>query len=211
MTQTGLDPKKVQAIFYFVCADPNKLTSEAAHEAMLATFEVAGVSTHQELYDNYVAFVEDNGKSPDAGKGLLPLKYSLPGISFRFNIMKADGVLQEKHRHEAAHLRKPGHVSTVAPKFLTAKTLVMIIGSRPFLATHACLYLERHGVLRDVLIPLLVSIAGLAERKGGKKNTYIQATICEEAFYPGNFDAMLEDVRKSRMSTRELIDTLGQE
>lgn len=201
----------MQANFYFVCADPAKLSRELALESIQATFDVAGVGNEgQELYDKYVAFVEDDGTPKDTGSQFGALSFALPGESFRFNTAAAEAVLQEKFAHESPAFRKAGNVSTKAPAFLTEKTLAIIIGSRRFLSTNAYLYFERYGLLRDQVIPLIIEIGALRERKTRQGETYVYCPVHEESFYPGNFDALLQQVRGTkRMSTQDLMAHLS--
>jgi len=208
---SGLEEKHVKAHFHFVCVDPSKLTRELALDTINGTFEIAGArNAEQDLFTQFVAFVEDDGTAPDSGKPLYKGAFPLQGEQHRFKLEVSEGILKEKIASEAQHFRNPGHESTVAPQHLTSKTLVMIVGSRGFLAEFADINFERQGVLRKKLVLLLKDIAKLVERKSTKRFSHIFVPVAEKEYYPGNFDALLAEVRKTRRSTAELFQFLDE-
>jgi len=210
MTKTGVEKSRVLAQFHFIYANPKELTRARSIELIHKGFEVAGVHGDRDLYDydTYVAFIEDNGSSPDTGEKLPHVEFALPGSHFRTKIQVARETLADKHAHEAQHYRNPDHTSTRAPEFLTARTLVLIIGGREFLGYNAYVYLERNGFLRETLIELILSFSGIGEDKTSKAKNYIHCTIDDPSFYSGNFDEFLQRVRRTRMSSAELMERL---
>lgn len=209
---SGLTNKMVQAEFHLVCVDSTKLTRHMAHQCIVDVFELSGArNPDQQLYDKYSAFVQDDGDVADTGLPLQTWEYGLPGLHDRVPMSTAQAVTSVKYDHEAHHLRFEGHVSTKAPEFLTSKTLAIVIGNRSFLAANICLYMERFGLLRDELIPMLLCTNGMVERKSRTGESYIRCPVYEETFYPGNFDALLAEVRKAkRMNTKELTKFLDE-
>ena len=200
MSHTGVKTSNVQAQFWFLCVNPQKLTCAYAHQCIADIFDVSGAtSPDQELYTQYSAFIQDDGRSSDAGALLPTVRYPLPGEGERVPTLLVDGVLQEKYEHEKEKYRTPGHKSTVAPAFLNRKTLAMVIGSREYLALNAELYMERYGILRSELLSMLRAICALQERTGKDLDgTYLSWNVQSKKFYPGNFDALLDAVRRAK-------------
>jgi hypothetical protein len=210
MSHTGVKAENVQAHFWFLCVNPRKLNCEYGLQCVADIFDASGASSPaQELYTQYSAFIQDDGQPADTGKLLPSVKYTLPGELHRVPTHLVDGVLEEKYEHEKAKHRIPGHKSTVAPAFLNRKTLAMVIGSREYLALNAELYMERYGVLRSELLRMLRTICALQERTGKDLDgTYLPWNVESKKFYPGNFDALLDAIRRAK--TKRMVAALAE-
>jgi len=210
MANRKLNNKEAQATFHLLCEPPSRLTCERALELIDEAFVVAGARIpHQILLTNYAAIVEDDGSAPDSKRPLPRSNFGLPGEHYRTTKQAVQAKLDEKYADEAAHKRYPGHQSKHAPDFLTKKTLAIVIGSRGFLAKNVVLYMERYGLVRDELIPMLESISDMEYLKSSKGISHIKCPVYEEAFYPGNFNALLEEMR--RMSALQRVAALQEE
>jgi hypothetical protein len=208
MAQVKLSNKEAQATFHLVHEPSSRLTREHLQQLIEKIFLVAGAKTPgQDFFTQFVVLAEDDGTADDSGKLLRETGFGLRGEIHRTSFEPLDKTLKQKYDDEAKHRRYAGHESTVAPEFLTQKTLAIVIGGRKFLARCMELYLERYGLLREELIPMLVDIAGMKSYKaGGDAISHIVCPVYSEKFYAGNFNAHLAEVRK--VSTlRKLIET----
>jgi hypothetical protein len=208
MVQVKLTNKEAQATFHLVHEPPSRLARDHLRRLIEEIFLISGAKTPgQDFFTQFVVFAEDNGTAHDSGKLLSETGFGLRGEIHRTTFEPLDKTLKKKYRDEDKHKRYPGHKSTVAPEFLTQKTLAIVIGGRKFLARCMELYLERYGLLREELIPMLVEISGMETREAeGEAISHIVCPVYEEKFYAGNFNAHLAEVRK--VSTlRKLIET----
>jgi hypothetical protein len=204
MSHTGIETEDVQAHFLFVCMDPKRLTCEVVHQTIAEVLVASGASDpEQELYRQFAAFAQDDGQPSDSGVALPTQRHALKGEYFRVPTTMVDSVLSLKYDDEKEKNRQPGHQSTVAPRFLTQKTLAIVIGSRPYLMLNAELYMERYSIMRTELLLMFRKIGALEKRKGKQtEDTYVHCTPKDKSFYAGNFDALLERVRKEKVAQR---------
>jgi hypothetical protein len=196
-----------RATLYFLCKDTKFLSGPAATPLIDQVISVAVSDTHR--YKSFCAFVEDSGKT-GAARLFSHRTFALPGYAFWATRAQVDEVLREKLRHEAPHKRVPGAKSIRPEAILTRETYGIFIGSRAFLFEAARLCLEETGALREKLLDLAQVICGLSPAYGRIRNEdYVQVNLWEKQFYPGNFDALVESISRTRLSTRQVLARLG--
>jgi len=198
----------VQAHMLFIHANPNQLTNENVAKIFNKIFRSTRALTESGTLEEYVAFLE---KSPHLvtykGHHSDPIKGRIEWMPLQV----VQDVLAVKKKHAATAYRNPGHVSTHPPKFLTSKTLIIVMGNRAFLLENLHLYLEDEGILRTKTFELLKVLANLdtIERKGSGFENFLYLIIKDKEWYSGNVEALgARSSEATFMSDADLISRL---
>jgi hypothetical protein len=200
MQRIGTEALRAQ--FGFICVSPAEFSERHLHKLLLNIFKLERGRIDEHLITTFVAYIEAANSEQTRRSRKVTQQFPIDGELNWVRRNDVLSVLNEKKFHASPAFRKAGNKSTHPPKFLTAATLVLVIGSRRFLMDNFDLYLEQEGQLRESTFELLKDIAELECAAGTKSDDYLHIDIAHKQWYRGNVEALGQLVRK-----RELPET----
>ncbi len=195
--ESGLVDSDVKVTFLFVEVSPKLLTLNVIHDITRHAFNHEGVPNN-DIYSDYIVLAEDDGTAQDSGKPFT-WSYGLRGRTLRIN---KDAIMNvTAQRRESELNAKPGQPSSRPKrKFLTSKTLVIVMGSAGYLGRNVRFYLEEEALSRQAVFDAMQEFLELKAypwKKDMTKNRLARVRPSEIAgykFYADYFNALLDNV-----------------
>ncbi len=183
--QKRIGDADVEAKFAFVAVNPKQFTDRHLYNILRNVIAWETERIKEGEITELLAFVENAGYPRAPKARAVTNEFAIDG---RVAVVTARAVqekIQEKLFHASDAFRRSGQKSTHPPRFLTSRTLVVVVGSTRFLMDNADLYLEREGVLRSALVDLLKEIATLTPGVSSRCENYYSVDVAHKSFYRG--------------------------
>lgn len=214
--QKRIGDADVKAKFAFIAAEPTKFNDRQLYTILRNVIAWEEERIKEGEITEFLAFIENAGHAAAPKARAVTNDFIIDG---RLAVVSAK-VIQDKIREKLFHMsegfRKSGQKSTHPPRFLTATTLVFVIGSTRFLMDNVDLYLEREGVLRAEMIDLLKEVATLKPGVHSRHENYYSVDIAHKSFYRGYVEELgrvagirPKDEELQVLSQDELVRKLG--
>lgn len=183
--QRKIGDADVKAKLAFIAVEPNKFTEKDLYTVLRNVIAWEEERIREGDLTEFTVFLEDSS---------LPITPRARSITNTFTIDGSIGLttneileskIKEKLFHQSEAFRKSGQKSTHPPRWLTTKTLVLVLGDTRFLMNNVDLYLEREGLLREDTFNLMKEVATLKAGSSSRAENYYSVDVAHKGFYRG--------------------------
>lgn len=177
----------------FVPVEHGKLTRNLEEIILQRCLKIKRTAIEEKTITSFTVFAEAGGQ----GISYVVYKttdFGIPGSLIPFTIKQLRDTNAEKILHMNPEWRAQGNVSTHAPEFLKQPMIIIVIGSKRFIAEFIDLYLEREGLLRTYTIEflkILFDLVYFGPKSEITRDNFLHLMVESKAWYEGNINALV--------------------